>query len=317
MTAERLHFREIPISQVANGAGKSPLEPVAGSERGGHEDAGGESGKAIVVLGPPGVGKGTQSALLSERLGFPHVSTGDMLRDRILIGDELGKAIAGRIDIGQFVPDEWIERLLEERVSLPDCRHGVIFDGYPRTLAQAKRFLERLPGAIGHPPKKVFVVRLHATPETLVARFSGRRQCSACGTLFHLRYQPSLAGDLCDRPHCSGTLEPRRDDRPEFVARRLADFEALTAPVTDFFQGRVGGVAWVDAGEGSPEAIQERVLEDFREFQRRDARAARSANGTRPGESVGGRADVKVMEQATLLDIPLEAAAGLVHEDRS
>lgn len=214
----------------------------------------------IVVLGPPGSGKGTQASLLSERLGFPHVSTGDILRDRILIGDEFGKAIASRIDFGQFVPDDWIERMLEERVALADCRHGVILDGYPRTVSQAERFLERISWESGNPSKRVFVVRLHATSETLVERFAGRRQCSACGSLFHLRYQPSLAGEHCDRPGCMGILEERLDDRPEFLARRLADFETLTAPVMEYLEERVSGFVSVDAASGNPEDIAEEVL---------------------------------------------------------
>lgn len=220
----------------------------------------------IVVLGPPGSGKGTQASLLSERLGFPHVSTGDILRDRILIGDDFGKAIASRIDFGQFVPDEWIERMLEERVALADCRHGVILDGYPRTVSQAEHFFERMAGESGHLPKQVLVVRLNATSEILVERFAGRRQCSACGTLFHLRYQPSLADKQCDRPGCQGVLEERLDDRPEFLARRLADFETLTAPVTSYLKKRVTGFVSVNAVSGNPEDILDQVLSGLGRF---------------------------------------------------
>ena len=214
-----------------------------------------ERGVSVIVLGPPGSGKGTQASLLSERFGLPHVSTGDMLRDRILVGDGFGKEIAERIDVGRFVPDEWINRLLDERLGLRDCRYGAILDGYPRTLAQAERFWERASVA-GH---TVVVGRLQASEETLVQRFAGRRQCSCCGALFHLSYQPSLAGEQCDRPGCIGNLEQRTDDRPEYVARRLADFEELTAPVIEFLKSRVARFASVDAG-GTPEEISEQIL---------------------------------------------------------
>ncbi|MDZ7638119.1 MAG: nucleoside monophosphate kinase [Bryobacterales bacterium] len=224
-------------------------------------------GSAVILLGPPGSGKGTQASLLSECLHFPHVSTGDILRDRILIGDDFGKAISSRIDFGQFVPDDWINRLLEERFALADCRHGVILDGYPRTLSQAERLCERIRNAGSREEEsagRIFVVRLDASLETLAARFAGRRQCSACGTLFHLRYQPSLAGARCDRPDCEGTLEERQDDRPEFVARRLTDFERLTAPVIAFLEARADGFVSVEAGNGSPEEILQRVLSGLR-----------------------------------------------------
>ncbi len=235
-------------------------EPPASGFREGGERRALEIENAIVVLGPPGAGKGTQASLLSERLGIPHISTGDILRDRILLGDEFGRAIARRIDVGRFVPDAWIERMLEERLALSDCRPGVILDGFPRTLPQAERFVERCMAEGGSSPARIFVVRLNATPEVLAARFSGRRQCSECGALFHLSYQPSLAGASCDRAGCSGHLEERPDDRPEFLARRLSDFETLTAPVAACLEERAAGLVSVDAGCGSPEEVLERVL---------------------------------------------------------
>ncbi len=263
-----------------------------------------------MVLGPPGAGKGTQAGLLSERLGIPHVSTGAMLRDRILLGDDFGKAIAGRIDFGQFVPDSWVERMLEERVSLSDCRHGVILDGYPRTLPQAEGFLERMSGGDGLPARRVFVVRLNATPETLAARFAGRRQCCICRSLFHLRYQPSLAGERCDRPGCAGVLEERLDDRPEFVARRLADFERLTAPVTSLLEKSAAAFVSVDAGDGSPETIVERVLSGFREWRPRcETAIPRGADG---GQEEQGSGVDTIAE-----GLPLETEAILSLGERS
>lgn len=288
MPEERFRGAGSPISWLSPEANGVQAEIPFGGDREDHPVGPPESGGVIVVLGPPGAGKGTQAGLLSERLGVPHVSTGDMLRDRILIGDDFGKAIAGRIDVGQFVPDSWVERMLEERVSLSDCRHGVILDGYPRTLAQAERFLERMSGLSGIPARRVFVLRLNATPETLAARFAGRRQCSVCGSLFHLRYQPSLAGKHCDRPGCAGVLEERLDDRPEFVARRMADFERLTAPVTSLLEERAAAFVSVDAGDGSPEAILERALTGFREWRPRPgAGVAAGADGGEGKQGIG------------------------------
>lgn len=210
----------------------------------------------LIVLGPPGSGKGTQAGLLSEELELPHISTGAILRDRILVGDAFGRAISERIDVGQFVPDDWINSILDERIAMADCRSGIILDGYPRTLAQAERLLGQLHARRG----VTLVVRLDAQVETLVRRFAGRRQCSDCGALFHLRYQPSLAGDGCDRPGCAGLLVERPDDRPEYVAGRLADFERLTAPVMSFLEPRVAGLARVDAGAGTPDEVLARIL---------------------------------------------------------
>jgi adenylate kinase len=210
----------------------------------------------LIVLGPPGSGKGTQAGLLSEELTLPHISTGAILRDRILVGDAFGRAIAERIDVGQFVPDEWINRILDERLAMADCRPGIILDGYPRTLAQAERLVGQLQARHG----VTLVIRLDAQAETLARRFAGRRQCSECGALFHLRYQPSLAGDCCDRPGCAGLLVERPDDRPEYVSGRLADFERLTAPVMSYLEPRVAGLTRVDAGAGSPDEVLARIL---------------------------------------------------------
>lgn len=219
---------------------------------------------AIIVLGPPGSGKGTQASLLSERLGYPHISTGDILRDRILLGDEFGLEIARRIDVGRFVPDAWIEQMLDERLALSDCRAGVILDGFPRTLPQAERFVRRATRDNGTLATRVVVVKLSATSEVLATRFSGRRQCSECGALFHVSYQPSLAGEFCDRAGCSGRLEERPDDRPEFLARRLKDFEMLTAPVAACLEKCATGLVTVDAGCGAPSEVLDEVLDALR-----------------------------------------------------
>lgn len=220
-----------------------------------------EGTPAIVLLGPPGSGKGTQAALLGARLNVPHISTGDMLRDRILRGDSLGRQIAERIDFGQFVPDAWINQILDERLGYTDCGKGFILDGYPRTPEQAMRFLENAVKRTW----QVFVVKLQAEASELARRFAGRRQCCQCGTLFHVQFQPSLAGDRCDRPQCEGLLIPRADDREEFLARRLEDYETYTKPVLDLLGPQSRRVFTIDANAGSPTEIHERVWARFRE----------------------------------------------------
>jgi adenylate kinase len=253
--------------------------------------AGGDGFLAVIVLGPPGSGKGTQAALLSEQLRLPHISTGAILRDRIRVGDAFGKAVAARIDVGQFVPDEWINRILDERVSMADCRAGMILDGYPRTVAQAERLLGRAETA----GRRMLVVRLEAQAEMLVRRFAGRRQCSQCGALFHLQFQPSLAGGDCDRPGCAGVLVDRLDDRPEYVAGRLADFERLTAPVMELLEREAAGMVRVDAGAGNPEEVLERIrqgLEVLVEGSDPEGRAgARVATRWAEGEAVVSSGD--------------------------
>jgi len=215
---------------------------------------------AIVIFGPPGSGKGTQASLLGNRLSIPHISTGDMLCERILRGDAFGKRIAERIDVGQFVPDAWIDELLDERLSFADCRTGYILDGYPRTNAQAERFLADRTDA----DRRIYVVRLLAEARALARRFAGRRQCDRCGALFHLELQPSLAGNWCDRSGCEGQLIPRADDREEFLARRLKDYEDLTRPVLDLLVSRAGCMLSVDADDGSPAEIHERIWRGLR-----------------------------------------------------
>jgi adenylate kinase len=254
--------------------------------------SGSDSFLGLIVLGPPGSGKGTQAGLLSEELALPHISTGAILRDRILVGDGFGRAIAERIDVGQFVPDDWINSILDERLAMADCRSGIILDGYPRTLAQAERLLGQLHARHG----VTLVVRLDAQVDMLVRRFAGRRQCSDCGTLFHLRYQPSLAGEICDRPGCAGLLVERPDDRPEYVAGRLADFERLTAPVMSYLEPRVAGLVRVDAGAGTPDEVLARILAGLESLLASPSMASRldhrSATRWQDGEAVaspGGR----------------------------
>ncbi len=241
----------MPLSESFVG---SPQPDLFGLGRASAED-GKEKVAVFLILGPPGSGKGTQAALLSGRTGLPHVSTGDILRDRTMRNDDFGKAIAQRIDFGHFVPDEWINCLIDERLAMTDCRNGVILDGYPRTAAQAERLLHSTYCA----NSRLFVVHLLANAIDLANRFAGRRQCNRCGTLFHLEFQPSLAGTQCDRPACTGVLIPRPDDRIEFLEGRLADYHRLTAPAQAFLSAHCECVVALAASDGSPDAIHQQL----------------------------------------------------------
>lgn len=185
----------------------------------------------ILLFGPPGCGKGTQSPQIAKLLDIPAISTGDMLRAEIAAGTPLGKSAADVIAAGQLVSDELVNRMLVNRISKPDCRKGFLLDGYPRTLPQA-RFLDELLQKNNFPPPTVFYL---STPTfVLIERISARRQCPKCGTIYNLLFQPPAKPGICDRD--GERLVRRRDDSPEVVAERLKAYEKLTAPILDYYR---------------------------------------------------------------------------------
>lgn len=173
------------------------------------------------------------------------------MRERILRRDLLGKQIAALIDVGRFVPDEWINQLLDDRLASADCQAGYVLDGYPRTLDQAMRLI----ASANQHGRQVYLIRLLADASHLARRFAGRRQCDRCGALFHLEFQASLRGEFCDRPQCEGRLQTRADDKVEFLQQRLSDFEQFTQPVIDYLQGNCRAVVTVPAGDASPAEV--------------------------------------------------------------
>ncbi len=186
----------------------------------------------IVLLGPPGAGKGTQAKLLVERLQVPQISTGDMLRTAVKAGTPLGLEAKAIMDRGELVPDTVIIGLVRERLQGPDCAGGFILDGFPRTLAQAEA-LDVLLADLG--VKLDRVLCLEVPTEELVARIAGRRTCK-CGAMFHVRFSPSRVPGRCDV--CGGETFQRDDDREETVRSRLAVYQAQTAPLIRFYQQR-------------------------------------------------------------------------------
>jgi adenylate kinase len=205
---------------------------------------------AIILFGAPGSGKGTQARLLRQYcVKGPHISTGDMLRQHIDAGDEIGREIHGLMKAGRLVSDELVNRLVKGRLAQPDCREGFILDGYPRTVNQAKVLHNLLP-VYGVDPA---VVHLVVDYEKLVARLSGRRQCPVCGTLYSLSTNPPKVADICDLD--GAKLITREDDRESVIRERLTQYELQTSPVLDYFRTEGVKVFDVEGASAPPESI--------------------------------------------------------------
>jgi adenylate kinase len=212
-------------------------------------------GKRLLVFGPPGVGKGTHSRRLAGDLGIPHIATGDMLRQAIDGGSDLGKQAAERMSLGELVPDGMVVGLLEERLQRADARGGFLLDGFPRTLTQAEVLNARLTGSLR--PTDV-VLALEAPEALLVERLSGRETCSSCGAVYNRVLRPAKVAGTCDA--CAGVLVQRLDDTELAVRRRLAAHGAKTAPVLDYLAEQGWKVRLVET-TGEIESVYGRILE--------------------------------------------------------
>jgi adenylate kinase len=204
----------------------------------------------LVLFGPPGSGKGTQAKLVTDELGWPQLSTGDMLRAAIKSGTPLGLQAKSFIDRGELVPDPVVIGLIQDRISLPDCSAGFILDGFPRTTPQAEA-LDRMLTQVGRSVGRV--ISFEISDAELVGRLSGRRVCRSCGQMFHLTAAPSSKGDSCDR--CNGSLFQRDDDHPAVIQNRLKVYQTQTAPVADFYK-KQGKLFTLDAAE-PPQRVTE------------------------------------------------------------
>ena len=201
------------------------------------------------MFGSPGSGKGTQAKLLKESLNIAHISTGDMLRERVASGDEIGRSVASLMQAGELVPDATVNRLVEERIEQADCENGFILDGYPRTVQQAQLLAELLVLR----PIRTVVIHLVVDYNVIIARISGRRQCPACGSLYGVTSSAPKVPGVCDKDGMK--LAVRDDDREEVVRERLRAYEQQTAPVLAFFK-KSGIPCWdVPAAEVPPQAI--------------------------------------------------------------
>lgn len=187
----------------------------------------------IILLGPPGAGKGTQAKMLIDTYQIPQISTGDILRAAVKEGTPLGKEAKGYMDKGELVPDLVVIGIVEERIQEPDCKKGYMLDGFPRTVPQAKALdamLQKLESEIDH------VVSIEVANEELIKRLTGRRTCRECGAGFHIMFDPPKQEGVCDK--CGGELYQRDDDNEATVRSRLQVYDSQTKPLIDYYQGQ-------------------------------------------------------------------------------
>jgi adenylate kinase len=207
----------------------------------------------IIFLGPPGAGKGTQAKILIERYVIPQISTGDMLREHVAKGTELGVKAKEYMEKGQLVPDEIILGMVKERLSQEDAQKGFILDGFPRTVAQAEA-LDKILEEMG---KKIeYVLALIVPDEELVTRLTGRRTCKNCGMMYHIKFKPPKVEGKCDA--CGGELYQRPDDNEETVRNRLKVYHNQTAPLIEYYRKK-GVLFEVDGSKNIDEITQQLI----------------------------------------------------------
>ncbi|MBD1400209.1 adenylate kinase [Pelovirga terrestris] len=207
----------------------------------------------LILLGPPGAGKGTQSVLLEKRFNIPQISTGDMLRAAVKASTPMGLAAKAYMDAGDLVPDSVVVGIVHERLQEPDCADGFILDGFPRTVPQADALNESLTQLTKGLDA---VVSLQVNVSVLVERLTGRRTCKNCGKGFHLKFDPPAQDGSCSA--CSGELTQRDDDHEETIRRRMDTYHQQTAPLEDYYR-RAGILLTVDGMSGI-EDVQQEIL---------------------------------------------------------
>lgn len=211
-------------------------------------------GTRLVLLGAPGVGKGTQAAEITRRIGLLHISTGDLLRAAIREGAPLGRQVAAIVERGELVPDALVGAVMEERLSRPDAADGFLLDGFPRTVAQAD-LLDGILAKRGQVLDRV--IRIEVAEAEILDRLTGRRSCGQCGAVFHVRYNRPAVKGICDR--CGGPLRQRSDDTGRVIAERLRAYRGQTAPLILRYQ-KAGLLLTVD-GRGRPAEVFDRIAE--------------------------------------------------------
>jgi adenylate kinase len=213
--------------------------------------------RAVIFLGPPGAGKGTQAKELAKLYRVPHLSTGDMFREHVSQDSPLGREVKPVMARGDLVPDSLVLKMVRERIERPDCSHGFVFDGFPRTVAQAQ-YLSVLLRQNGYRP--ALVVHFALDPALVLKRITGRRMCKVGGEIYNIYDRPPKVEGRCDND--GGELIQRPDDREEIVAPRLEAYERQTEPLVSYYR-RLGRLHDVDASKSIDE-VRQRVLEIVR-----------------------------------------------------
>ena len=206
----------------------------------------------IVLIGPPGAGKGTQARMLQQTFGIPQISTGDLLREAVREGTALGQQARAYMDAGELVPDQLVTAMVAERLQRPDCAAGFLLDGFPRTIAQAEALAAEL---AQHQQRLDGVISLVVPRAELVERLSGRWVCRDCGAMYHERFSPPQRSGVCDR--CQGVLYQRSDDSAATVNARLEVYERATAPLLSYY--RAHALLRETDGSGKPEEVLRRI----------------------------------------------------------
>ena len=214
----------------------------------------------VVLVGPPGAGKGTQAQMLKQAFTIPHISTGDLLRQAAREETALGQQARTYMDKGELVPDELVTAMVAERLQHADCASGFLLDGFPRTMAQA----DALAGELIRSGKRLDgVVSIMVPRADLVERLSGRRVCHECGTMYHERFDPPKRAGVCDK--CQGVLYQRSDDNAETVSARLVVYERATAPLLSYYRDRA--LLYEVDGRGTPEEVCQRITATLKTAQ--------------------------------------------------
>jgi len=207
----------------------------------------------LILLGPPGAGKGTQARMLGERIGAPQIASGDLLREAVRDETPLGIQARGFMDKGALVPDELVLKLIDARLDQPDAKSAYILDGFPRSVPQAEALREMLKQ---RGEKISRAVAIDVPVEDLVKRISGRRTCRSCNEMYHVAFDPPAKPGVCNK--CGGELYQREDDKEETVRNRLKVYNESTKPLLDYY-GKAGLLSQID-GTGRPEEILARIL---------------------------------------------------------
>jgi len=209
---------------------------------------------ALIFLGPPGAGKGTQAREVSKHFGIPQISTGDILRDAVKRQTPLGLAAQAKMDAGELVPDQVVCGVVEERINQPDCQRGFILDGFPRTIAQAQ-FVDRMLEAKGE--GRPLVLNIEVSEDLLLKRLTGRLTCSVGGEIYNIYFNPPKVEGICDKD--GGKLLHRADDNEATIRQRLEAYHKLTSPLIEYYRNQ--GVLVAVDGNKEPEEIAKGLMD--------------------------------------------------------